>query len=84
PPDTDGYDVLARRRGDVYRKLVLKEGRLVGLILINQIERAGVYQTLIRSRADVTPFRDELLSPRFNFGRFVSRQSQQTDRFVTT
>jgi len=82
PPKTDGYEVKAVRRGDVYRKVVLKEGRLVGLILINDIERAGVYQTLIRSRADVTSFRDVLLSPRFHYGQFVLHPPQQTDRFL--
>jgi len=83
PPEEDGYEVHAVRRGDTYRKLVLKEGRLVGLILINEIERAGVYQTLIRERADTTPFRDQLLSPRFHYGHFVTRLSQEVDRFLT-
>ncbi len=82
PPEEDGYEVHAIRHGDVYRKLVLKEGRLVGLILINEIERAGVYQTLIRERADVTPFRDKLLARRFHYGHFVSQQPQEVDRFL--
>jgi len=82
PPEEEGYQVHAVRRGDTYRKLVLKEGRLVGLILIGEIERAGVLQTLIREHADVTPFRDRLLSPRFHYGYFVSRQPQEVDRFL--
>jgi nitrite reductase (NADH) large subunit len=82
PPEEDGYQVYAVRRGDTYRKLVLKERRLVGLILINEIERAGVYQTLIREHADVTSFRDKLLSPRFHYGHFVSHPPQEVDRFL--
>jgi nitrite reductase (NADH) large subunit len=83
PPEGEGYEVHAVRRGDTYRKLVLQEGRLVGLILINEIERAGVYQTLIRERADTTLFRDKLLSARFHYGHFVSYQPREVDRFLT-
>jgi len=50
-----------------YRKLVLKDNRLVGAILIGEIERAGIYGLLIRERIDVAPFEKELLSDTFGF-----------------
>lgn len=36
-----------------YKKLFVKDGRLVGFILINDIERAGIYTSLIRGTAEL-------------------------------
>ncbi len=52
-PSGDGYRVYIARRGDVYRKLVVKDGRLVGVLLIGDIEGAGVYTGLIKRQANV-------------------------------
>jgi len=48
----DEYKVLAdlTEREHRYKRLVLKDGRLVGVILIGQIDRAGIYTGLIRNR----------------------------------
>ncbi len=46
----------------VYRRLVVKENRLVGAILVGQIERAGIYTGLIRHRIDISEHRRNLLS----------------------
>jgi nitrite reductase (NADH) large subunit len=78
----EGVEILAERHGQVYRKLVFRGNRLVGLILVGQIERAGIYQTLIREQADVSALRSELLGPRFNYGHYILSQSGMTDRYV--
>jgi NAD(P)H-nitrite reductase large subunit len=53
----------------VYKKIVLKDSRVVGVILLNSIERAGVYGLLIREGIDVQGFKDQLL--RDDFGLLV-------------
>lgn len=65
--DADRYDIVVRydREASVYRKLVLRDNRLVGAICIGNIDRAGIYTGLIRDRADVSPFKDHLLSGSF-------------------
>lgn len=67
PPPDGRYDVLrwsdeGRR---IYRKIVLKEGKLVGAILVNDIRDAGLIRNLIDRKADLSEvlkkrFRDEL------------------------
>ncbi|KXB07648.1 pyridine nucleotide-disulfide oxidoreductase, partial [candidate division MSBL1 archaeon SCGC-AAA382N08] len=49
----------------VYKKVVLDDGRIVGLILINEIDRAGIYTGLIKKRIEVSSFKDHLLSEDF-------------------
>jgi nitrite reductase (NADH) large subunit len=66
-PEGEGYQVLSElhERGDkiarTYRRLVIKDGLLVGAILVGNIERAGIYTGLIRNKI---PIDDVLTGPR--------------------
>lgn len=46
---------------DFYKKLVFKDNRLVGYILINDVDRAGIYTALIREKVDLTGVDIDLL-----------------------
>ena len=66
-PEGDGFEVLSSldEAGPVYRKLVLKDNRIVGMIFVGCIDRAGIITGLIRQRVDVSSFKDLLLTDRF-------------------
>jgi NAD(P)H-nitrite reductase large subunit len=71
--DGDGYEVLTKgTAADLangqpqYRRLVLEGNRLVGVILVGDISRAGIYTGLIRHRVDVSAHRESLLSDRLS------------------
>jgi NAD(P)H-nitrite reductase large subunit len=61
-PDA-GHDILMQldERANTYKRLVLREGRLIGAILVGQIDRAGIYTGLIRNKIDVGQQRQRLL-----------------------
>lgn len=61
PPDTGEYRVYTESRGDTYRKLVTRGDRLVGALMVGNVERAGVYTGLIKRRANVGTHLDSLL-----------------------
>jgi NAD(P)H-nitrite reductase large subunit len=67
PPEKAGYEVLRSldKSTGAYKKIVLKDGRVVGVILIHCIERAGVYGMLIREGIEVQGFKDQLLMDDF-------------------
>jgi NAD(P)H-nitrite reductase large subunit len=71
PPEERGYEVLKSldKSNGAYKKIVLHHGRVVGVILIRSIERAGVYGMLIREGIDVRDIKDQLL--RDDFGLLV-------------
>jgi NAD(P)H-nitrite reductase large subunit len=48
-----------------YRRLVIKGDRLVGAILIGNVNRAGIYTGLIRNKMDISTCRKQLLSEHF-------------------
>jgi len=62
--DADAYEILVDmdRYATTYRRLVIHNGRLVGAILIGNINRAGLYTGLIRNRIDISGRQKELLS----------------------
>ena len=63
----DEYQVLVDldRRANRYKRLVIKDNKLVGAILIGKIDRAGIYTGLIRNQIDISDVRNSLLSDRF-------------------
>ncbi|MHB0856895.1 MAG: NAD(P)/FAD-dependent oxidoreductase [Anaerolineae bacterium] len=63
----EGHDVLSEvdERRHRYKRLVLKEDRLIGAIFVGNISRAGVYTGIIRHKLDVSSYRKNLMSEHF-------------------
>jgi NAD(P)H-nitrite reductase large subunit len=63
----EGAEVLvwARAEPPAYKKLVLRDGRIVGAVLVGDIDRAGIFTGLIRSRTDVSAVKGLLLTEQF-------------------
>ncbi len=66
PPSPEGYEVMKSEGAGVYRKLVINaEDKLVGMIFMGDIDKAGVYFGLMRDRIPVTAFKKKLLADDF-------------------
>ncbi|NOZ28860.1 MAG: NAD(P)/FAD-dependent oxidoreductase [Chloroflexi bacterium] len=63
--DGDGYEVLRRGDGKRYRKVILKDDRIVGATFVGDIDRAGIILGLMRERIDVSSFKEDLVSDGF-------------------
>ena len=61
----------------VYKKLFLKEGRLVGFILINDFLRAGIYTSLIRNKTPLAEVDFELIKNRPQLLAFSAEERKQ-------
>ncbi len=67
PGDTDGYEILSTpATATGYRKIVLKRGRVVGMIFLGDIERSGIVFGLMKDGVNVSSFKEALL--RRDFG----------------
>ncbi|MDQ4145670.1 MAG: FHA domain-containing protein [Actinomycetota bacterium] len=76
PGDEAIVDFPETGRTIAYKKLVFREERLVGALLVGQRkervrERAGKYRQLIASRIDVSAVRDLLLDPMFDINAWM-------------
>jgi len=67
PPEGQGHQILTRLDPKTrnYRKLVLKDGRLVGYVLVGDVDRAGIITGLIKGRVEVKGLEEKLLAPDF-------------------
>jgi len=65
PPADDGYEVISRRDDDYYRKVVLRDNIIMGMITTGMVDRAGVLTSLIQERANVKRFKSVLLEESF-------------------
>jgi NAD(P)H-nitrite reductase large subunit len=73
PPDDGAFRILTGGGPDrgAYRRLVLKDDRLVGAVMINRIEQGGVLRALIENRIPVRLPPERLMAPGFNFGQLL-------------
>jgi len=45
---------------NMYKKVVMKENRIIGVILVGNIERAGIYAGLIRNQIDISSVKENI------------------------
>jgi NAD(P)H-nitrite reductase large subunit len=49
----------------IYKKVIIKNGRITGAIFVKDIDRTGIFRHLIEKRIDVTSFKEHLLASNF-------------------
>ena len=64
-PDAS-YATTDRRQDRNYRKIVLKDRRIAGMVFAGNIEKAGVVFGLMKDRIDVSSFKDRLVADDFS------------------
>lgn len=69
PKDPSEYEIHSYQdiQNYQYRKIVLQNDRLVGAVLVGNVDRAGIFAGLIKEKVDMTPFKESLLLPEFGF-----------------
>ncbi len=59
------YEIFTYEDGRTYKKVVIKDNKLVGAIFVNDIDRAGIYTGLILQKLDASSFKEKLLAEDF-------------------
>jgi NAD(P)H-nitrite reductase large subunit len=74
PVNGDEYDVVIQHDSarNVYRKMVFRNGIIVGFTLVNDIERAGILFYLMHSRLGIKNFGSHLVSDDFSLASLPS------------
>jgi len=66
-PPEGKTEVLSKLDGKTYKKFIIRNQAIVGMILVNEVDRAGVILGLMRDKVDIGEFKDHLLQE--DFGR---------------
>jgi NAD(P)H-nitrite reductase large subunit len=64
PPD-DSYETLSCRNNGIYRKIVIKDDRLVGLAFAGDIDKSGIVYNLMKDGTNVSGFKKALVADDF-------------------
>jgi NAD(P)H-nitrite reductase large subunit len=65
PPDPTFEVMSARTPGGGYRKVVIRDDILVGMIIAGEVERAGILTSMIQERTRLRRFKAQLLNESF-------------------
>lgn len=72
-PKSDAYKEIIKKDAEkcIYKKVVLKDGIIVGAIFLNSIENIGVIGALIKNKADVSSVKDIILEGYFDYAKIT-------------
>ena len=54
-------------KNNIYKKLIIKDKRLVGAILVGDIKNSGIFLRLIKEKIDISSIKDKLLKENFGY-----------------
>lgn len=72
PQANDEVMVVERLNHNKYKKFIIRDNKLVGMILVGDIRQAGVYNALIKNKIDISRTKEFLAKDDFNFGYFLA------------
>ena len=64
PPD-DSYQVFSQQNGSIYRKVVIKDNCVAGMVFAGDIEKSGIIFSLMKDKTDVSQFCELLATDEF-------------------
>lgn len=82
PKNPQDYEIISNiKNGTYYKKFVLKENRIVGVVLVGDIQAAGIVGPLIRNKVDVSSIKHLLLEEDFNYAKIMPLVAKYRDCF---
>ncbi len=80
--DGNAFQQVQRKTENTYRKLVLRDGCIVGAILVGQVQKAGILTTLLKKRVNVSDYVPFLMGNRINFADLLPLMKRNKERFT--
>jgi NAD(P)H-nitrite reductase large subunit len=78
------FQEIRKRTKDTYKKLILRNGRLVGAILVGLTQKAGLFHILIKKRINVSDYVPVLMNKDLNFMDILPLIRRYADQFTET
>ncbi len=75
------FQEIKTRSENTYKKLILKNGCIVGAIFVGQTQKCGIMSVLLRKQVDVSEYIDVLMSKNLNFMTLLPLLRRNGDKF---
>jgi len=72
-PKSEAYEEIVKKDAEkcIYKKVVLKDGVIVGVVFLNSIENIGVIAALIKNKVDISSVKDIILESYFDYAKIT-------------
>jgi NAD(P)H-nitrite reductase large subunit len=78
----DEFREMKKRTKETYRKLILRNGRIIGAIFVGQTQKAGLISILLKKKIEVADSIPLLMSSSLNFLDLLPLLRRNGDQFV--
>ena len=82
--ESDNHEVVKKVRPgeEIYKKLVIEGNRLVGAVLVGDINHSGIFLRLIREKIDINSIKDRLLNDNFGYPDIKNLTREEDKTYV--
>jgi NAD(P)H-nitrite reductase large subunit len=77
PPADKSCEIMSQQTDVAYKKLVLSDDTIIGIVFVGDIERAGIIHGLMRDRINVAGFKQALLADNFGLAYLPAELRQK-------
>lgn len=77
PPADKSCEVISQKTDMAYKKLILSDDTIIGMVFVGDIERAGIIHGLMRDRVNVAGFKQALLADSFGLAYLPAELRQK-------
>ncbi|MFH1678027.1 MAG: FAD-dependent oxidoreductase [Candidatus Omnitrophota bacterium] len=83
-PKAAGYEeiVIFDEKKNIYKKFVINQNRLVGMIAVGDIINSGVFLRLIKEGIDISAIKDEFISETFSYAMLLDLLKQKDEVYI--
>lgn len=83
-PKGEGFEelIFSDDKRDIYKKFVLENNHLVGMIAVGDINNCGVFLRLIKEGTDISSIKRELACETFNYAKVLDLVKQKDEVFI--
>ena len=74
--------ILFDEKRNIYKKFVLNQNRLVGMIAVGDVSNCGVFLRLIKEGTDISSIKDELTSDVFSYAKVLDLIKQRDEAYI--
>jgi NAD(P)H-nitrite reductase large subunit len=76
--DGEGTQLLSKNEGSMMRRFIIKDDKLVGMILVGDVDRAGIYTYLLSEKIPLSSLTKKLTDD--NFGLMAFEYEKMKER----
>ncbi|NQU94718.1 MAG: NAD(P)/FAD-dependent oxidoreductase [Candidatus Omnitrophica bacterium] len=80
-PKEEGYEIISKSSEHSYKKFVLRNNKIVGMVLVGDIKCAGVVSALIKKGIDVSSVKHILCETKFDYAKIMPLVKKFSDKF---